>query len=128
MATALKIPKQVFMDRLASRLKDDAENVKVHEKIAAEFDKVTKAWEDECLKFAIKSKVRPSVHVSWNNSFTITYADLPGLPARPTSPDFPRILSCWEIDSIKEALTILALSDGEYVPAAISKSVSRFLV
>jgi hypothetical protein len=129
MATAIKIPRDVFLSKLESKLVESDKNEKLNEVAAKAHEKVVAKWQQDVVKFLGKNpSLVTRVYGSYRNTLTVEVDNSnERFPACP-SPDTLPTLSGWERNELLQTIAIVKLSDAEFVPASITKNASRFLV
>ena len=132
----VKVATPKVIKALETKLATIKKNYAEQEANEAKFDKAKKAWQKELIDYAIanikKAENFRTSYRSWNNMLnidfdvTVSEKDLPAEPDR----DFEVINShtykevCEEITN---ALSILRMTDEEYVNASTMKSIAQYL-
>ena len=128
MATAIKIPRDVFLQKLKDKLTETDKNETINEKRRAEYEKTEAKWRQDVVKHIYQTKPELSnVYASFDKTVTIYTKAIPDLPACPPLDLLPN-LSHWERNELLQTIAIVELTDAEFVPASITKNASRFLI
>jgi len=128
MAAAIKIPRDVFLQKLKDKLNELDNNEAINNKRQAEHEKIEKKWRQDVIKHIYQTKPELSnLYASYDKSVTIHTKAIPDLPTCPPLDLLPNI-SRWERDELLQTIAIVELSDAEFVPASITKNASRFLI
>lgn len=127
MATAIKIPRDVFLKKLKTRLIDDDKAIKSNEKLRVEHEKLEKKWEADLAKYICKNpSLITGAFLQYNGTAQISTTKI-DFPERPRF-EGAHELGRWERDELLQTIAIIELSDAEFVPASITKNASRFLI
>ena len=127
MATAIKIPRDVFLKKLKTRLIDDDKAIKSNEKLRVEHEKLEKKWEADLAKYICKNpSLITGAFLQYNGTAQISTTKI-DFPERPRF-EGAQELGRWERDELLQTIAIIELSDAEFVPASITKNASRFLI
>lgn len=127
MASAIKIPRDVFLKKLKTRLLDNDKAIKSNEKLRIEHEKATAKWEADLVKYICKNpSVIKSAFVQYNKCAQLSTSALDF----PDSPRFEGVkeLASYERDELLQTIAVIELSNAEFVPASITKNASRFLI
>lgn len=118
--------------KLATLETQMANQEKVEAKYQKEYEKYRKALQDFAIANIKKATNVRTNHRSWNNTLNIDFdvdttgADFPVEPQR----EFERLAE-WEFKNMKNeitnALSILKMTDEEYVNASTMKSIAQYL-
>jgi DNA repair exonuclease SbcCD ATPase subunit len=118
--------------KLATLESQMANQEKVEAKYQKEFEKYRKALADYAIANIKKATNIRTNYRSWNNTLNIDFdvdtqgADFPAEPVR----EFERLAE-WEFKNMKteivNALSILKMTDEEYVNASTMKSIAQYL-
>ena len=128
MATAIKIPRDVFLQKLKDKLTETDNNEAINEQRRAEHEKIEKKWRQDVIKHIYKTQPELSnLYVSYDKSVTIHTKDIPDVPLCPPINLLPN-LGHWERTELLQTIAIVELSDAEFVPASLTKNASRFLI
>lgn len=126
MSTALKIPKDKFVNALTERLaraeKAAAERVKYN-------NAYTKALNEFCmthLKNAIKSNTNLNVNQHYGGEINVTVTGCPRFEFYPFEQHDDE-LTHWAQDEIVRAIKLIQMSESEYVPASLHKNVASYI-
>jgi len=128
MATAIKIPRDVFLQKLKDKLDEVDKSNAINDQRRAEHETLEKKWRQDVIKHIYKTQPElNSLYVSYDNSVTIHTKDIPDVPKYPIIDLLPS-LGSWERTELLQTIAIIELSDAEFVPASITKNASRFLI
>lgn len=128
MATAIKIPRDVFLQKLKDKLAEDSKNAEINKKRESDHAKIERAHDLDVLKQVMQNKsLIESVFVSYDKTVTIRTKAIEGLSRCPSADLLPT-LGNWERNELLQTIAIVELSDAEFVPASITKNASRFLI
>ena len=128
MATAIKIPRDVFLQKLKDKLTETDKNEAINEKRRAEYEKIESKWRQDVIKHIYQTKPELSnLYMSYDKTVTIHTKAIHDLPACPPLDLLPNI-SHWERTELLQTIAIVELSDAEFVPASITRNASRFLI
>jgi len=128
MATAIKIPRDVFLQKLKDKLAETDKNEAINEQRRAEYEKTEIKWRQDVIKHIYQTKPELSnLYMSYDKTVTIHTKAIHDLPACPPLDLLPNI-SHWERTELLQTIAIVELSDAEFVPASITKNASRFLI
>ena len=135
-AITVKVATPKVINALETKLATIKKNYAEQEANEAKYSKLLEKWKKEVLKFAIDNiKVAENVrsnYRSWANSVNIDFdipttgKDFPEQPER----DFTQMAQ-YEyknaVEEISNALSILKMTDEEYVNASTMKSIAQYL-
>lgn len=115
--------------KLEERLALDEANRKQNKVNEQEWRDALKKWQNDFVKNHAKVlEVEHINHRSYNNSVEIRYTIPQGLEL-PAEPNYEResTLGEWQIEEINNAISILKMTDDEYVSANTFSSISKYL-
>jgi hypothetical protein len=129
MATAIKIPRDVFLSKLEAKLVESDKNEKLNDAAKKAHEKTETKWKQDVVRFIGKNpSMVKRVYAGYRTDITIEADNVDGtLPVCPPCDLLPA-LSAWERNELLQTIAIVKLSNAEFVPASITKNASRFLV
>lgn len=128
MATAIKIHRDVFLQKLKDKLTETDKNEAINDERRLAYEKIESKWRQDVIKHIYQTKPELSnVYASYDKTVTISTKAIPDLPVCPSLDLLPN-LSHWERKELLQTIAVIELSDVEFVPASITKNASRFLI
>lgn len=135
----VKVPTDKVLTMLKAKLAEMEQTERDYPAIQAKYDAEVAAWEQKCVKYAIKNYTKASAidatssYSSSNQAIKVAmYFDLAEMPKRPKNPTNgfnPANSYQWnnELDELKQTIKLLEMHDGDHISTATYKNVARFL-
>lgn len=128
MAIKAKIAVAKIIARLESRLEQNVKDEATKESLEAEYQQANKKWQEDFFMNYGKSLEVEHISTSrWNNSVEVRYKVPAGTELKEPERKHQSTLSSYEIDEITNAISILKMTEDEYVSASTFRNISKYL-
>jgi hypothetical protein len=134
----VKVPTDKVLTMLKTKLAEMEQQMVDYPAKEEEYKKALKAWEQACLKYAIKNSSKAQwtdASTTWtNNSDTVKvtlWFKEGELPKRPKNPNEGRSINGYQwhndLEELRHTIKLLEMHDGDHISTATYKNVARFL-
>ena len=134
----VKVPTDRVLTMLKTKLAEMEQQQADYPAKETEYKKALKAWEQACLKYALKNSSKAyetDASTAWNNSSDTVKVTLwfkaDDLPKRPKNPNEGVSINGYQwnndLDELRHTIKLLEMHDGDHISTATYKNVARFL-